>query len=318
MAKIPFYKPPKTYSEQLQLLKDRGLKVKSDSKALYLLERLSYFRLSGYWYPLLKGNKEFHLFKENSEFETAFKLYRFDRDFRLLVLRDIEKIEVAIRAKMVYILSHSYSPFWFRDNTIFRSPDGLHDSLNILKKEFDKSDEQYIRAFKAKYSNSFPPCWMLLELTSFGSLSMIYTQLKKGLPEKRQIADFFGLDAQTFASWVHSLTYTRNVCAHHARLWNRDLQITPRRILSPHFQWLNNDGVPNNKPYYLLSMMLYLLASINPKNQMVYRLKVLLKKYPNVDVTAMGFPFNWEKEPLWKYKPTVKQRVRLFLTRKLN
>jgi hypothetical protein len=29
-------------------------------------------------------------------------------------------------------------------------------------------------------------------------------------------------------------------------------------------------------------------------------LKNLLDQYPNVDITAMGFPKNWEEEALWK------------------
>jgi abortive infection bacteriophage resistance protein len=313
----PFNKHPTLYSEQLQLLKDRGLKIKSDAKVLYLLERLSYYRLSGYWHVLLTDDKEAHKFREGANFETAFRLYRFDRDLRLLVLRDIEKIEVAIRAKMTYILSHSYSSFWFRNNELFKKAKDLDETLRRLKNEYDKSDEQYIKAFKNRYSNNFPPSWMLLELTSFGSLSMLYNQLKP-LPEKKEISDFFGLDAKTFSSWLHSLNYIRNVCAHHSRLWNRELQVPPRRLLSPHFTWLSDDTAPNNKVYYILSIMLYLLSSVNAKNQLIYRLKVLLKKYPDVDVAALGFPVNWEKEPLWKYKLNIKQRVRLLLTMPLD
>ena len=47
-------------------------------------------------------------------------------------------------------------------------------------------------------------------------------------------------------------------------------------------------------------MILYLMQTINPNNTIVIRFKELLKKYPNVDVFAMGFPSNWESEPLWK------------------
>jgi abortive infection bacteriophage resistance protein len=27
------------------------------------------------------------------------------------------------------------------------------------------------------------------------------------------------------ASWLHTLTFIRNCCAHHSRLWNRELSI---------------------------------------------------------------------------------------------
>ncbi|WP_218043689.1 hypothetical protein [Flavobacterium gawalongense] len=47
-------------------------------------------------------------------------------------------------------------------------------------------------------------------------------------------------------------------------------------------------------------MILYLMQTINPKNTIAFRFAALLKKYPNVDVFAMGFPKDWEKENLWK------------------
>ena len=40
--------------------------------------------------------------------------------------------------------------------------------------------------------------------------------------------------------------------------------------------------------------------SIYEDNDFVEKFKLLLLKYPNVDITAMGFPKNWEEEPLWK------------------
>ena len=48
-----------------------------------------------------------------------------------------------------------------------------------------------------------------------------------------------------------------------------------------------------------MSIILYLLQTINPNNTFVTRFKSLLDKYPSVDVTAMGFPQNWQDEPLW-------------------
>lgn len=86
--------------------------IEDDAKALHLLQHISYYRLSGYWFPLLKDKKQ-HLFKENATFNTAFKLYCFDRQLRQMVLSEIEKIEVAIRAKIVFIMAEKHGPFWF-------------------------------------------------------------------------------------------------------------------------------------------------------------------------------------------------------------
>jgi abortive infection bacteriophage resistance protein len=258
-------------------------------------------------------DKENHIFKEYADFDTAFKIYKFDRDFRNLILRELEKIEIAIRSKMTYNLCHAYSPFWFRDNTIFKSKFDLDKCLESLLYDID-CDEKFLRSFQLKYSNSFPPSWMTLELTTFGTLSTLHMGLKPGLP-KREISHYFGLDDKTFSSWLHTFVYLRNVCAHHARLWNREMSITPRLPLTPQRQWLKGiNSSKNDRLYFAISMMLYLLQTIDPENKMIYRFKILLKKYPNIDVAAMGFPSDWETEPLWNAKLSTRQKLRLFFT----
>jgi abortive infection bacteriophage resistance protein len=139
---------------------------------------------------------------------------------------------------------------------------------------------------------------MMLEVTSFGTLSMMYENLKPG-KTKRKIAEQFGLDRKTFTSWLHTVVYIRNVCAHHNRLWNRTLSIRPRIPRTPHNRWLSqNTG--NGKAFFTLSIVIYFLNTVNPKHTFPSKFKKLLDKYPNVDVGAMGFPDDWEDEELWK------------------
>lgn len=297
MDKPFFEKPPLTYEAQLQLLKSRGLLIEDEEKALHILQVISYYRLSGYWYPLLE-DKENHKFKMNAQFETAFNLYKFDREFRLLILGELEKIEVAVRCQMIQQLSLKISPFWFEDKVHFRNSNIFNKSIDKIRDELKRSDEEFILKFKEKYQNEFPPSWMTLEVTSFGSLSVLFNALNPGRT-KRNIANYFGLNERTFQSWLHSIVYLRNVCAHHSRLWNRDIRVKPQIPENPKKQWLKINEIENDKVYFLLSMIVYLLQTINPKNSMSSRFKSLLLKYPNIDVKAMGFPDNWEKEPLW-------------------
>ncbi len=48
---MPYSKPWISHQEQLDRLKQRGLAVTDDKKALSYLKRIGYYRLSGYWYP---------------------------------------------------------------------------------------------------------------------------------------------------------------------------------------------------------------------------------------------------------------------------
>lgn len=311
MSKVPYTKPALTYTALLKQLKDRGLIVENEPKALHLLEVISYYRLSGYWYPMLSTPKSAHNFKVGSTFENAFKLYCFDRELRKLVLGELEKIEVAVRAKMIDIMWHSHGPFWYNDTSLFSG--NLSKTLDKMKEEFERSDEQFIKSFKNNYSDPLPPACMMLEISSFGTTSTLYSKLKAVGRNKRNIANFFGVDETTFESWLHSFTYVRNVCAHHGRLWNKIMSISPKVPLTPIRQFLNITTLPNpvvgqppvlnnNKTYFLLSMIIYLLNTINPKHSFQLKFSKLLKIYPMIQVNALGFPEGWETEPLWDWK----------------
>lgn len=129
---------------------------------------------------MLAEPKSAKLFKPDSSFDNAFKLYCFDRELRKLVSGELEKIEIAIRTKMIYVLSHFHGPFWFSDSSLFHNRKQHSESLLKLKEEKNRSDEVYIKSFNRKYSDPFPPSWMMLEISSFGNLSSFYFNLKPG------------------------------------------------------------------------------------------------------------------------------------------
>ena len=298
MSKLPFSKPALTYEQQLKQLIDRGLDVEDQQRAIHLLESISYYRLSGYWYPLL-DDKVNHIFKNEAKFDNAFDMYSFDRALRVLIIRELEKIEISIRAKMIYILSHEYSPFWYSEGHLYTNEQKHSGTLEKLSNEYQRSKEEFIIEFRKKYNDPFPPSWIMLEISSFGSLSNLYSNLINQAP-KNIVANYFGLAPKVLESWMHSIVYIRNICAHHSRLWNKSLHISPVIPRRTRKTWLKNQEVENNRVYYILSILLYLLQTINPQNTFAKRLKALSEKYQNIDLHAMGFPINWEEEPLWK------------------
>lgn len=300
MNKHPYAKPALTYQQQIQQLKDRGLHFEDEYKARYLLENVSYYRLSGYWYPLL-ADKTKHLFKPDSSFEKAFSLYCFDRELRHLINSELEKIEVAVRAKMIYVLSHANGPFWFQDSALFKKPSSWRTTFDKITVEYNRSDEEFIVAFRTKYSDALPPAWMILEIASFGTLSKLYSNLISG-HEKRMIATYFGLADKVLENWLHCIVYLRNICAHHSRLWNKALSIRPVMPQTPKKTWIVNKNIRTDRIYALLCMIRFLLQTVNTKSNFTERLVELLSKYPHVDSQAMGFPTDWQSELLWKRK----------------
>lgn len=105
----------------------------------------------------------------------------FDSELRKLVIAEIEKIKVAFRMQTAYILSSQYDAYWFEDSSLLSNPIRHAKILSKINEEYSRSDEEFIKAFKAKYSNHFPPIWITMEITSFGTLSILYKNL---LPEK--------------------------------------------------------------------------------------------------------------------------------------
>ncbi len=291
-----YNKPQISVSEQIRLLKSDGLAFADENRAQHILENISLFRLKSYLKPLRQHDKR--SFKAGARFEDAYSLYKFDSELRKMLCSEFEKIEVSIRTRLSFTMSDTSGIYWFIDADNFRDS-GRHATLvNKLRDELGRSDDDAIVRFKSIYSNEFPPSWMISEVSSFGTLSMIYRWLKAG-HARRNLARFYGLSDTVMESWLHSIVYVRNICAHHSRLWNRRLSINAILPRNTHLPFIKIP-VDNKRVYYVMAIVLYFMQTVNPQNTFAIRLKALLLKYPKVDVRAMGFPAGWEQESLWQ------------------
>lgn len=311
-----FKKKPLLYSQQIDLLESRGLIIADKLKTERYLSEISYYRLSAYFLPFQKHKDKFD---ENTSFENIIELYLFDRELRLLVFDAIERIEITIRTQVIYTLAHKYKDSHWQDNaSLFNPPytnprngfttDIYTDIQNCIKKHLNaKHPEVFIKHYKTEYNEpQNPPCWMSVELLTIGELSRLFTALNKN-EDKQIIAGFFGLHHTVFTSWLHTLVYVRNICAHHSRLWNRDFAIKPEVLQKPKNKWISKKFDTNNqRTFYFLSILKYLLIAANPTNHFKQKLDNLILKYPNVPIRFMGIPttngidlYDWKNEPLW-------------------
>ena len=104
-----YSKPPLSINDQIKKLRDRGLIINDIRLAENYLLNVGYYRLSGYWVAM-QADKVTHVFKPGSTFENVAAIYQFDRELRLLLFEIIERIEIALRTKMVYYISHEINP----------------------------------------------------------------------------------------------------------------------------------------------------------------------------------------------------------------
>src|SRR5690554_3077536 len=302
-----FSKKALMIAEQISLLKKRGLQISNPKLAAKYLSNISYYRLGEYWY-VMQSDKLAHTFKPNSKFEDVIALYNFDTELRLLLFDVIEKIEISLRTKLIYHLSHEIDPWWFQNFELFTDSRELVKTLSNIERELSRTKDVTIKNHLKNYKQDkrFPPSWKSLEQTSFGALSKLYGNLKPTVRSKDTIAEEFGAVNHTYLpSWLQSISQIRNYCAHHSRLWNRNLPGTVKLLPKPPNPWIRDPiHVPKQHEfqnlYVHMCLMKYLLNTIHPNNDFTCRLNQLFIKYPNVDPNALGIKLNWEQEPLWK------------------
>ncbi|ABE53719.1 Abi-like protein [Shewanella denitrificans OS217] len=112
MSKIPYTKPPLTFTEQITRLEDKGMIFSNKATAEIKLSSINYYRLSGYWYPFRirdKAGKVKNQFQSGTNFDDVLFLYEIDRQLRSLILDAIERVEIAVRTQFTYHLGLYWS-----------------------------------------------------------------------------------------------------------------------------------------------------------------------------------------------------------------
>lgn len=326
-----FDKPAIDISAQLSLLKQRGLEIQDESKAHCFLEAVSFFRLTPYMRPFQLSEDAEHGFKPETSLRALTGLYDFDRKLRLLVIDAIERIEVATRAAISNHMGPKYGAHWYLKTELFQR-DYRHQLLleNIARKQNDarrdherecqrieashasdtrkeqlkslRAKESYARHYALTYSDpALMPAWAALEEITLGELSHLFKGLARDA-DKKAIGRRLALPGPLLKSWLHSLTTVRNICAHHARLWNRELGIRPELPRSVNFPWPQHLQQPGThaRMFTILCILNLLMRQVSPHTGWDKRLHGLLTEFPNINLAAMGFPAGWRDDAFWR------------------
>ena len=290
-----------TLDKQLEQLHGRGMIIGDIDIAKEFLKNISYFRLQGFWWEF-QIDKDNHIFKPNTTFESVIDLYTFDRKLRLILFDALERIEIAFRTKMVYYLSIEKDHWWFEDKNNFFNESFFLESLIDIDKELKRTKEIFIESHYFKYGRKIrPPAYKTLEVLSFGSLSKLYSNLNNDIIAKDRIAKEFNLPNSGFLrSWLQSFTTIRNIIAHHSRLWNRNIDFAPKSLHKTNFDFIE---IPDNlnSLYHCLSCILFVLNKVSEGHTAKEKIMELINESPFLNISEMGFPENWSEQPLWSF-----------------
>lgn len=333
-SEMAYSKPWKSYEEQLALLIFRGMAVTDRAKALEYLQRIGYYRLSGYWYPFRersgllvpldergckpagKKRKETTIaldrFKAGATFENAVELYVFDKKLRLLAMDALERIEVALRVDISHTLGRIDRFAYLRPELFHRefsqeldNGKGVtrhHEWLSKHARLVGDSKEEFVRHNKTKYGLPLA-IWVACEVWDFGTMSRLYAGMRE--QDQDTISVKYGIhNGRIFATWMRSLNYLRNLCAHHSRLWNRNTVVQPRLPPAAEVVWVapfENDGHLRARCFLLLCIARHLLQVVNPNSSWPGRMKAHLENFPDLDhlglnLAGIGVPKGWQAE----------------------
>lgn len=273
--------------------------IPDHGRAEHYLSHLNYYRLGAYWLPFELDHAT-HQLEPNTNFDQVLDLYIFDRELRLLVMDAIERFEVSLRTQWAYHLAHKYGAHAYLDQQIFRDLKRYNQSKSKLLIEIKRSHETFIEHYKRTYTSpEHPPIWAVVEVMSYGLLSMLFGNLKHRF-DRNRVVNIYQLDERIVVSLMHHLTMVRNICAHHGRLWNRKFTITFARPKNGPNDLLQSLSSANTRNLYnSLVMLEYLVEVISPDSRWGEHLVELLEKHGAVDVGFMGFPSNWKQRPIW-------------------
>lgn len=297
MSLIPYTKPAISISDQLVKLTTRGLAIPDPVSAEHYLKHIGYYRLTGYGLSFF--DRASGRYDAGRSFQDLLDHYIFDRELRVMVMDEIERIEIAVRSIIVNELSLKHGPHWHLNHKLFiPKKDALQfgELLRKVEAETGRSKERFIFHYRNKYSDPYlPPAWMAAECLSFGIWSRIYAVLARA--DRLPIARAFGLHEDEMQSFVHSLTVVRNVCAHHARLFDRTFSHRPTTT------WKLNGVYPTltQDSFYARAALIHVFLNvILPVNHWPQKLVACFRKHPGVNPSVMGFPTGWESQPFWQ------------------
>ncbi len=325
---MKFTKLPLSQQKLIDLMSQRGLPLNSPDElamARRVLDRVGYFRLSGFMLPFVHGGGggNRHNFKAGASIERIVALHDLDASLRMHCIEGLSQLEVAIRASICDHLSRAHGSHWPLSPKPFKA--GKHaDNLDALASaaEFDlnrgqpyarrSSDtHQFLDRYYAKYTDPatrMPPGWMVRECASFRTWAFLFEGLEAS--EQKQISDSWKypsgkrIDHTILEDWFHSLSVLRNRCAHHGRITHKTFPFAPTAPRDPSVAQLFQG--PGTDLRTLMVVIAVLLRCVDPRSMWSRKLYTFLDWQSAVDIgSAAGFlPWGqgtWRDDLLWSF-----------------
>lgn len=310
---IEYKKPYRSPHELTFKLIAQGLHVPDRRLAETVIFRENYFRFKAYAIPFFdQAANQFHV---GTSFDDLFQLYCADQSLRDFLLPILAQLEIRIRAIIDNVITDAtQDPFWHLDRSYFNNFSDVERALVKAQQRFKDGKQEFVEHYRKRYftSRSYeyrhaPPFWIFSEIFTLEQLLSVCKALDEkcsafalqgGASKLADAAKRFGLTSYgALITNLKCILELRNLCAHHSRLWNRNLQ-NPAGITSASAK---KPSRPNRLYSHLLMLRVMAKAQgitdgIEPfMTQMLVSVPVFAR-----DMGNMGFPQGWDLDPIWK------------------
>lgn len=222
----------KTYEEQIEILKSRGMLFVNETTTKQCLEKYNYYDIINGYKDKFLASTEPEYYIEGLYFEHIFNLFQLDNLLKLNSLTFLLDIEKTLRSVITYEFAriHGESSYWdatsyapykdnhYRDDVITR----FNEIKSNAQSEKYIKDTRYNAIRNCLDKNRPIPIWVMFTVIDMGTLSKFYCALQ--LDTKKAIAKHIvkiyntPMNSKDLSNALRIMTDIRNICAHNQRL----------------------------------------------------------------------------------------------------
>lgn len=277
-------KPAIPISEQIEKLRVRGLLIDDPEAASSFMASYQYYRLNIYFHKFMNNDNHF---KPGTRFSDIVNVYNHDYWFRHTLFLAIEPIEVVTRSRIAYHLAMKYGPACYYKSQIFKNLESYNRSQEQLDHTVTKLCKDPVVLHHKNYYDGKLPIWVIVELLSFNSLSVLFSNLVT--ENKKTISsNAFNMNEDYLQNWLHSLCVLRNICAHYGYLYKRKFSIPPR--ISKELNW----HPEKNSELFAQFLVIIRLSAREIRERIIISLQDRVTNFHHFNLRDYGFPDDWQ------------------------
>lgn len=284
-------KPALSFERQVDLMCERGLIVDDREQAIRWLSESNYYRIRGYWLTFERDGR----FIPGTTLNDVHEAYLLDIGLRLWLWSAIGPIEIKARTSLAYHMGMACGPSSYEDSGYFENESAHRHSMDSFRKERDRALRSGVPCVvhnMEKYGCL--PIWAAVEIMSMGTMSRLYGNLSDtaaypgGPTVKDSVAADFDIKPMYLKSWLQHLTYVRNLCGHHSRIYNRTMTSRAKMLRAD----VRYAGL---KVFPTIIVLKRIYERLWPEKwkSMYESLDRLIQEHPKTDLKSMGFPEEW-------------------------